>query len=120
MRPNDLAAPWRALAEEAFTGMTEWRLQHPTATFREIETAVDERLARVRARMLQDAALASAATDLRTLPAAERPVCPACGHRPELRGQETRHLTTTDDQPVTLTRTYTVCPACDAGVFPPG
>ena len=70
--------------------------------------------------MLQDAALASAATDLRTLPAAERPVCPDGGQRPELRGQETRHLTTTYDHQLTLTRTYTVCPACGAGLFPPG
>ena len=120
MHPNDLAVHWRVLAEEAFTGMAEWRLQHPKATLREIETAVDERLARVRARMLQDAALASAATDLRRVPPAERPRCPDCGQRPELRGQETRQLTTTYDQQLTLTRTYTVCPACDAGVFPPG
>lgn len=120
MRPSDLDAHWRELAEEAFTGMKEWRLQHPKATFREIETAVDERLARVRARMLQDAALASAATDLRTVPLAERPVCPDCGQRPELRGQETRRLTTTYDQQLTLTRSYTVCPACGAGLFPPG
>lgn len=64
---------WAELAEDAFTGMAEWRAQHPTATFREIEAAVDERLAAVRARMLQDAALASAATDL------TGSACRACG-----------------------------------------
>ena len=53
---------------------------------REIEAAVDEHLAAVRARMLQDAALASAAADLRALPAAERPACPDCGRRLEARG----------------------------------
>jgi predicted RNA-binding Zn-ribbon protein involved in translation (DUF1610 family) len=120
MRPDELDACWRDLAEEAFTGMKAWRRQHPTATFREIEAAVDERLARVRARMLQDAALASAAADLRALPAAERPVCPDCGHRLEARGQEPRQVTTTDDRQLTLTRTHAVCPACGAGLFPPG
>ena len=70
MRLDDLDAQWRELAEAAITGMAEWRVQHPTATFREIEAAVDERLARVRARMLQDAALASAA-----------PTCAPCRRR---------------------------------------
>lgn len=111
---------WRALAEQALTGMAEWRLQHPKATFREIEAAVDERLARLRARMLQDAALASAARDLRDVPAAERPVCPDCGHAVQARGRQTRRLTTNHDQPIELSRTHTVCPACGAGLFPLG
>jgi hypothetical protein len=41
---------WRELAEEAFAGMKEWRLAHPKAKLSEIEAALDERLARVRAR----------------------------------------------------------------------
>ena len=44
--------------------MKEWRLQHPKATLRQIEGALDERLGKMRARMLQDAALASAAADI--------------------------------------------------------
>jgi hypothetical protein len=74
---------WRELAEEILTGMKEWRLQHPKATWNEIETALDERLGRMgrsgpvyrapclgasppcagRAKMLQDMALASTTTD---------------------------------------------------------
>jgi hypothetical protein len=34
------------------SGMKEWRLQHPKATFRGIEAAVDEKLSGVRARLL--------------------------------------------------------------------
>jgi hypothetical protein len=113
-------AQWRDLAEAALTGMAEWRLQHPKATFREIEAAVDERLARLRARMLQDAALASAARDLRGVPAAERPACPDCGHVVQARGRKTRRLTTSHDQPIELSRAHAVCPACGAGLFPPG
>lgn len=36
------------------TGMKEWRQQHPTATLREIEKAMDERLAKLRAGMLEE------------------------------------------------------------------
>src|SRR5438034_1007763 len=43
---------WWPLAQEVLTGMKEWRLQHPTATFSEIEAALDARLGRLRARML--------------------------------------------------------------------
>jgi predicted RNA-binding Zn-ribbon protein involved in translation (DUF1610 family) len=115
-----LAAPWHTLAEDAITGMAEWRVQHPTATLREIETAIDDHLAAMRARMLQDAALASAAADLAGLPAAERPVCPDCGHRLEARGQEVRRLTTAHERTITLTRSRAVCPQCGTALFPSG
>ncbi len=110
---------WEALAAEAFLGMKEWRLQHPKATFTEIEQALDARLSTLRTRMLQDVALASAATDVRTHPAGDRAPCPTCGGPMGLRGQDTRSVATTQGQTVTLTRRYTVCSACGAGVFPP-
>ena len=65
---KDFDQTWRALSDEVLTGMKEWRLQHPRATLSEIEAALDERLARLRARMLEDAALASAAADWSTRP----------------------------------------------------
>lgn len=120
MEAARLVAQWQVLAEEAMTGMAERRVQHPTATLREIETAIDEHLAQVRARMLQDAALLSAAADLREVPAAARPGCPDCGQRLEARGKETRRLTTRHEQVVTLHRTRAVCPACGTALFPPG
>ena len=116
----DVEARWRELSEEVITGMAEWRGQHPRATLKEIEAALDERLAHVRARMLQDTALASAATDVSQLPEEERPHCPECGHVLEAHGQEARTLRTTYDRPVTLQRSYARCPACGAGLFPPG
>jgi phage host-nuclease inhibitor protein Gam len=57
MHIEDLDGRWHELAEDVMTGMKEWRMQHPKATFREIEAALDERLARLRARMLEDAML---------------------------------------------------------------
>jgi hypothetical protein len=111
---------WRELAEAVLTGMQEWRLRHPKATLREIEAALDERWSRVRARILQDVALASAMTDLGTLDAAERPRCSTCDVSREARGQQTRHLTTYHDRTLTLTRDYAACPTCGDGLFPPG
>jgi YgiT-type zinc finger domain-containing protein len=113
-------ATWGELAAEAFLGMKEWRLQHPKATFKEIEQALDARLSVLRARMLQDVALASAAADVPAQPAAARPGCPACGAALVARGRGTRVVATTHGQTVTLPRSYAVCPACGTGLFPPG
>ena len=48
---------WQALTEEVLTGMREWHTAHPKASFAELEVAVEERLGRLRVRMLEDAAL---------------------------------------------------------------
>ena len=60
---------WRQLCAEAISGMAEWRMQHPKATLSEIEAALDERLGNVRARMLEDTAMASACNGLADSPA---------------------------------------------------
>ena len=114
---TDFDQHWRELSEDVLSGMKEWRLQHPRATFREIEAAVDERLARLRARMLEDAALASAAAHWEA--EAAPPVCPQCGSRLEDRGDHPRELQTHGGQTLTLSRAYGVCPTCDGGLFPP-
>jgi hypothetical protein len=100
-------------------GIQEWRLQHPKATLRAIEAAVDERLAELRARMLQDVALASQAADVSQTGAPDRPVCPQCGTPVEPRGPRERQLTTHQGKILRLRRSYAVCPACQVGFFPP-
>lgn len=109
---------WRELSEEIITGMAEWRVQHPRATFQEIEAALDERLDRLRARMLEDAALASARTEWQTR--AEAATCPKCGQPLQPAGKHTRHLQTRGRQEFQLTREYGACPTCGSGLFPPG
>ena len=116
---KDFDQQWRELSEAVLTGMKEWRLQHPRATLSEIEAALDERLSQLRARMLEDAALASAATDWRSGPEAAG-VCPECGTPLQRRGKHRRQLQTHGGQSLTLEREYGVCPACQAGLFPPG
>lgn len=117
---QETEARWQQLAEDVMTGMKEWRLVHPKATLKEIEAALDERLAKVRARMLQDVALASAAADLKAAGVEERPDCPECGRPLEDQGQDKRTLTTHYNQRIELTRSYALCSACGTRVFPPG
>jgi NADH pyrophosphatase NudC (nudix superfamily) len=119
MRIEDVDARWHEMAEDVITGMKEWRGQHPKATFREIEAALDECLARLRARMLEDALIVSRAAEWETA-RGESPVCPRCGTPMERGGKETRELTTQHDQMLRLERRYAICPKCEQGFFPPG
>lgn len=108
-------AEWQALSEEAYRGMADWRAAQPRATFAEIEAAVEDQLAGWRARLLERAALASAATELR-----ERPAGPPGGGPVQARGKRQRRLAVPGDQVVELERTYAVCSRCGTGLFPPG
>jgi hypothetical protein len=119
MWTKETEAQWQQLAEEVMTGMKEWRLLHPKATFKEIETALDEKWAKVRARMLADVALASRAADLRAESGEKAVGCPQCGYPLEHQGQEKRVLTTHYDQTIELNRSYALCPVCGMRVFPP-
>lgn len=87
MKLEDFDCEWRTLSEDVITGMKEWRLQHPKATFREIEAALDERLGKLRARMLESAALASRAADWGADAADDPPRCVACGEVLRPRGR---------------------------------
>jgi hypothetical protein len=110
---------WRQLTEEITTGMREWRLQRPKATLREIETELDAHLARVRARMLEDLALASTAANWQDAARLQTPTCPECSTPLDERGTHPRTLLTHGGQLLTLQRSYGVCPACATGLFPP-
>jgi hypothetical protein len=120
MKPQEVDQGWNALAVEVMVGMKDWRVAHPRATLREIEAALDERLARMRARLLEDLAMASAAADWDGRPASEQPMCPNCGQPLARESPHTRQLQTQGGQTLTLERRYATCPACGAGLFPPG
>jgi RNase P subunit RPR2 len=102
-------------SDEIISGLRDWRSVHPQATFAELETVVNERLDGLRARLLHDLAMASTAAG-----EVDRPICPDCGTPLRPRGTRRRTITVPGDQPVTLTRRYWICPACGAGLFPPG
>jgi hypothetical protein len=117
---DELETRWQPTSQTMFATMKEWRRQHPKATFQEMETALDQQLAQLRAQMLQDLALTSPSADLPELCESARPICPACGKRLEAQGRQTRTLVTEHDQSIELTRSYATCPQCGAGLFPPG
>ncbi|HLG70881.1 MAG TPA: hypothetical protein VK009_10695 [Chloroflexota bacterium] len=91
-----------------------WRQGHPQASFAELEAAVEVELDRVRAQVLAQAAAPPATAG------EERPRCPHCGGAVQSRGERERRLIVAGNQPVPLRRSYSWCPACAAGFFPPG
>src|SRR5947209_17330074 len=101
-------------------GMTEWRKEHPKATWAEIEAAVDERINQVRAQLLHDVVQMGENEQWSKNPSEERPRCTTCGEPLSARGKQTRSIQTTGGEAVKLTRTYGTCPACGVGFFPPG
>jgi len=117
---TDFDQEWETLSREVLTGMKEWRLQHPRATLREMEAALDERLTRMRARMLEDMALASRMANWKEEGEEGKPMCPHCGRALVSRGRGKRGLQTQGGQEIELKRGYGVCPKCGEGFFPPG
>ena len=112
------AVRWAVVLERIQGELAEWRTMHPKATLAEIEAAVEERLGLARAQLVEDLALASAAVQIGG--SGERPSCPQCGHVMERRGPQERQVTVAGNRPVRLRRGYARCPACGAGLFPPG
>ncbi len=111
---------WNKLAQEVLSGMRDWRVQPPRATFAEIEEELDKRMANMRAGLLEDLAMASAAAEVGGSQSQERPRCPTCGDVLQERGKHVRKLTTHGEQTVQLKRSYGSCPTCGVGFFPPG
>ena len=101
-------------------GMSQWRKEHPHATWAEIEAAVDEPINQLRAQLIQDLVQMGETEDWSQKPQEERPTCATCGKPLWARGEQTRYLQTTGGEAVKLTRTYGTCPACGEGFFPPG
>ena len=109
---------WQEQSFELMTGMAEWRMQHPKATLREIEGELDRRIERLRAKILEDAALLSEAREWEEK--AGGPTCPDCGEILEGKTRGRRKLQTHGGQEIVLERQYGICPKCGQGFFPPG
>jgi ribosomal protein S27AE len=103
--------------EDMLSGMWEWRLQHPKASFVEIEAEMEVRIARLRAKMLEELIAMSSAADW-----AEGEVvhCPQCGAAMERGGKQKRGLQGSGGSEIEIEREYAECPACGAGFFPSG
>jgi hypothetical protein len=113
VQPPDDEAVWERQAARVRADLRAWRAAHPRATLAQIEQEVDRRMAAARAGLVEALALAGPAE-------ASPPPCPECGGPMAWDGERVRRLTTAHDQAVALTRRYARCPACGAGLFPPG
>ena len=117
MQPEDLQARWNAQGEDMVAAVAQWRATHPHATLAEIEHAVDEQMNRLRARMIEQAAQASAAAERE---ATQGLVCEQCGQPRHSRGRAKRRWQTHGGQQVEVERTYVTCLKSGGGFFPPG
>ncbi len=119
-RREHAAVRWQAQAQVARQELGQWRQQHPTATFTEIEAAVDQQVDMLRAQLVEDLALASRAADLQDKQAGAPRRCATCATRFEGKGHQRRRVLVRGGQAVDLHRDYAVCPVCTTGLFPPG
>ena len=95
--------------------LRQWRREHPHATFDEIDAEVERRYAVIEAEVVAELSAAGGVG-----PAPEVVRCPQCHTPMQRRGRRTRRVVTRRGIPAPLTRDAYVCPACGAGLFPPG
>src|SRR5947209_19527760 len=107
MQPEDLQERWNAQGEEIFATVAQWRAAHPKATLAEIEHAVDEQMNRLRARMIEQAAQASAAAEGE---ANQGRLCEQCGPPLQARGRAKRRRQTHEGPQVEVESTYVSYP----------
>ena len=111
---------WRASFQDVSETVSSWREKHRRATFTEIENNVDEQLAQLRTKMIQDLVAESKLVDIKALPREERPCCPACGEPLAANGKQKRQLISQHEQVVEVERSKGYCRACRVSFFPPG
>lgn len=92
--------------------LASWHTTHPRATFAEMEVAVEERIYRLRAALVEERAGA--------VWQQEHPTCPSCGEGMIPRSRSARTVTMQGEEAIPVERAYVVCPACGTGLFPPG
>lgn len=114
MANSETEEQWQARYEELAGEISQWRKEHPRATFNEIEDELDRRLNRLWAQMAVDIAAAGDAA------VEEAPECPNCGQRATWRGKKRRRLRTQGGEEVELERHHAICPHCGRAFFPPG
>ena len=105
------------MLEETLLRLADWQRASPKATFAEIEDAVEEEVARFRAQLIAD--LVNTRSGERR-GGGDRGACPECGHPMERRGDKERAVTVRGNGTVRFRRHHVTCPACGAGLFPPG
>src|SRR5258707_7380425 len=76
-------------------GISQWRKEHPKATWAEIEAAVDERMNHLPAQLIQEEVQMGESEKRDQQPEAERPKSATYAKQPLARGEQTRFIPTT-------------------------
>jgi hypothetical protein len=97
---------------QAQRDLANWRSIHPRATLAEMEVAVEQQIARLRAQLLEEQTAAGFWE--------EHPLCREGGATLVAQTRSTRTVILPRDEPLDRERSYLVCPQCGAGLFPPG
>lgn len=118
MSDDQRVTAWHDLGAKVLREMEGWRGEHPHATFAEIEAEVEGRLGTLRAALIQQEVDLRARNE--TASGNARVACEACAQELKPRGTRERAITVRGNGPVRLQRRYLACPACGAGLFPPG
>jgi hypothetical protein len=103
---------WNQAFAEAAAALSQWRKEHPLATFNEIEDARDRFMRPVLSRMTADVA-----TDVPAEVRSGR--CPDCQARLQRAGMRGRELLSGGGLEIRLQREYMRCPACGWAGSPP-
>lgn len=111
---------WAEMYEKASEEVTSWRRGQKKATLTEIETNVDEQLAKVRARMVEDLAMESELADIKGVKKEQRPKCPKCEKVMQANGKQKRRIVTEYEQTIELERSHAKCAECGHNFFPSG
>jgi hypothetical protein len=103
--------------EAVVRALRAWRQAHPQATFDEIDAEVQRHFAPVQAQVVAELSQAGQPGEAVE---AEVPRCPQCEQPMQAHGMRSRQVPTRQGQAITLRRAYYGCPACGAGLSPPG
>ncbi len=105
---------------EMTAALRQWRAAHPQASWDEIETEVQRQLAGLQATLMAELAGPPAGLAHAVDQAEGAPSCLECGAAMRPCGRRTRDVLTRMGRAVQIERAYYLCPACGAGLVPPG
>ncbi|OQB24187.1 MAG: hypothetical protein BWY10_02635 [Chloroflexi bacterium ADurb.Bin180] len=111
---SQAAEEFSKAAQELWTRFNAWHDEHPDATFDDMDDFLGDEGRDLMGKALE---LRLRQGDLGTK--AEGQVCPRCGREMTFKGypEKTVHGLKVDSD---IPRAYYHCPACEAGLFPPG
>jgi hypothetical protein len=118
MAETDRERRWGEVSRAVGEELAVWRQEHPRASLSAIEEALEERWAQARAQLVQEAAEASAARDLKQAATGPAATCPACAGVVREKSWEARQLTMDGARRSAWNDRWASAPAAARSFFP--